>query len=319
MSTPPQALVSARALGAYSLLRAAGGTAALVLVATGAYATLASDLATVSPLALVAVLATQVGLGLAFLGVALRGGRDASAALVVTLVDAIAAVSLLAALPLAGAERPLALLAVVHLVGAVLAATVVDTAWRRFRHEGAGLTLDPERMASWLEMAETSTGHTVGEMSWDRPVMLVFLRHFGCTFCREALANLAARRAEIEADGTRIALVHMSDGERADEVLSSFGLEGVAHVRDTGQDLYRAFGLDRGTLMQLAGPRVISRGLIAGWMRGLGIGGIEGDVSRLSGVFLVSNGEVVHTYRQRDAADQPDFVQLARCTAPGVC
>jgi len=319
MATTPQPLVSARALGVYSLLRAAGGAVALVLVALGLVPTLIPDLALVSPLALVAMLATQVGLGLGFLVIALRGGKDAFAALVLTLVDSIAAISLLAALPLAGAERPLALLAVLHLIGAVFAATVVDTAWRRFRFDGAGLDVDRERMASWLEMAEASNGATVSEMSWDRPVMLVFLRHFGCTFCREALTDLARRREEIERDGTQIVLVHMSDAERADEVLASFGLEGVAHVRDTENDLYRAFGLNRGTLWQIAGPRIVARGMAAGWMRGLGIGGVEGDVTRLSGVFVVTRGEVVHAYRHRDAADRPDFVELSNCTAPGVC
>jgi peroxiredoxin len=318
-TTSPQLLVPARALGAYSLVRVAGSLVALAVVGLGLVPRVAPDLGGVSPLALVAVFATQLGLGLGFLVVALRGGRDAFAGLVVTLIDGVAAVSLLAALPLARAERPLALLAVVHIIGAVLAATVVDAAWRRYRHQGAGLRLDADRMASWLEMAETSAGFTVAEMSRSGPVMLVFLRHFGCTFCRQALTDLGSRRGEIERDGTRIVVVHMSEDDRATETLKGFGLAGVSHVRDSEQELYRAFGIDRGTLAQLASPTVVARGLRARFIEGIGLGAPDGDVTRLAGVFIVADGHVVHSYRHRDAADRPDFVRLARCTRPGIC
>ncbi len=53
-------------------------------------------------------------------------------------------------------------------------------------------------------------GRTVEELSNDQPVLLIFLRHFGCTFCREALADLRVQRSRIEAAGVRIAVVHMS-------------------------------------------------------------------------------------------------------------
>jgi hypothetical protein len=45
---------------------------------------------------------------------------------------------------------------------------------------------------------KTNYGVTLNELSRISPVLLVFLRHAGCTFCREALADLAARRPEIE-------------------------------------------------------------------------------------------------------------------------
>ncbi|MGP1310160.1 MAG: hypothetical protein ACTS27_08185, partial [Phycisphaerales bacterium] len=39
-------------------------------------------------------------------------------------------------------------------------------------------------------------------------LLLVFLRHAGCTFCREALADVAKRRRRIENAKVRIVLVH---------------------------------------------------------------------------------------------------------------
>ena len=46
--------------------------------------------------------------------------------------------------------------------------------------------------------------------------MLVFLRHFGCTFCRETLADVARHRDAIAATGAQVAFVHMSRPAEAD-------------------------------------------------------------------------------------------------------
>jgi len=188
------------------------------------------------------------------------------------------------------------------------------------REDGAALHLKREDvLAGYLEMAETQTLESVHALSHRHPVLMVFLRHFGCTFCRETLRDLGARRSEIEADGTRIVVVHMSDEERAAEVFATYGLHNVYRVRDTDCDLYRAFGLERGTLMQLFGPRVWMRGLVAGVLDGHGIGGLEGDGWRMPGVFLVSRGVVVNRYIHRSASDRPDYGTLARCPDPGLC
>ena len=49
--------------------------------------------------------------------------------------------------------------------------------------------------------ARTDQGSTVETLSRQRPVLLVFLRHAGCTFCREALADLAAQRRDVREPG----------------------------------------------------------------------------------------------------------------------
>jgi hypothetical protein len=47
-----------------------------------------------------------------------------------------------------------------------------------------------------LSAAYTSQGgETLASLTANREVFLVFLRHFGCTFCREALADIAEKRA----------------------------------------------------------------------------------------------------------------------------
>ena len=42
----------------------------------------------------------------------------------------------------------------------------------------------------------------------DRPTLVILLRSFGCTFCREAMADVAAARDDIRKAGARVAFVH---------------------------------------------------------------------------------------------------------------
>ncbi|MCE2652874.1 MAG: SelL-related redox protein [bacterium] len=167
-----------------------------------------------------------------------------------------------------------------------------------------------------LRGAMTSGGQSVAELSMRSPVLMVFLRHFGCTFCREALADVRAQLARVRARGVAVVLVHMADAAYGERFLGSYGLgtgEGVSHVSDPDKRLYRAMGLKRGTLGQLFGWKSWVRGFKAGLIDGHLVGKLVGDGFQMPGVFLVDRGEVVRTYRHTSAADRPDYDELAVC------
>lgn len=164
-----------------------------------------------------------------------------------------------------------------------------------------------------VSSVQSHRGATLRELSSDRPLLLLFLRHTGCTFCREALADLAAVRDQIEDAGTRIAVVHMSPLLRATQMFISYGLEDLHRFSDPECELYRAFGLTRGTLKELVGPSVWSRGLGA-IVRGHGLGPLEGDGFRMPGLFLLRDGRVVQSYRHRSSSDRPNYVAFANGT-----
>jgi peroxiredoxin len=172
-------------------------------------------------------------------------------------------------------------------------------------------TASPEIQRMALR-ARTQLGVTLDELSRLSPILLVFLRHTGCTFCREALADLARQRGEIEASGVRIALVHMSTEKQGECFLRRYGLEALPRVSDPRRSLYRAFGLGRGGLLRLFGPKVWIRGFEAGILRRHGIGRLVGDGFQMPGVFLVFHGEVLASYRHHTAADRPDYLSMAR-------
>ena len=158
-------------------------------------------------------------------------------------------------------------------------------------------------------------GGTLDSLSRKGPVLVVFLRHMGCTFCREALADVAARRAAIEKEGSRIVLVHMRPPDEAAAFFATYGLESVGHISDPAAVLYRSFGLRRGTLWQLFGPRVAWRGLMA-TNAGHKVGRLRGDGFQMPGVFLVRDGRFIREFRHRDAAERPNYTELAACPLP---
>lgn len=174
---------------------------------------------------------------------------------------------------------------------------------------------DPMAAAQVLERARTVSGKLLVDLSEAGPVLLVFLRQAGCTFCRETLRDLAGYQAEIEANGTRIVLVHMGDGESLDALIRLNGLEGVERIHDDGQELYRAFGLKRGTLRQLFGWRVVKRALLGGALARHGIGKTAGDPAQMPGFFLIQGGEIVRRFRHRSVADRPDYKEFAASAA----
>ena len=155
----------------------------------------------------------------------------------------------------------------------------------------------------------SNRGASLLELSRNSPLLVVFLRHSGCTFCHEAVSDIAEHREEIEAMGTQIAVVHMGQKEPVD-LLKRHGLDDIHSFKDPACSLYDTFGLQVGSVGQLLGPTVWLRGLSAR-LRGHKAGSFDGNVFRMPGVFLLDDGEVVRAFRHHSAADRPDYVQLA--------
>lgn len=164
-----------------------------------------------------------------------------------------------------------------------------------------------------LRTATTQNGESLHELSMKQPALVVCLRHLGCTFCREALHDLASRRNHLESQGTAIVLVHMSDDTDAARFFKAYDLEDVPRISDPDRVLYRAFGLHRGTFKQLFSPIVWWRGISAAFLQRHLIGKLEGDGFQMPGVFLIHGGRLAKTFRHHTVSDRPDYEDLAAC------
>ncbi len=99
-------------------------------------------------------------------------------------------------------------------------------------------------------------GNSLHEISAVKPQLVIFLRHTGCTFFREALFDLQRQRSDIEETGTGIALVHLGEEELIATFLARFGLDDLPRFGDPSCRLYRQFGLELGCFRQLLGLKV---------------------------------------------------------------
>lgn len=181
--------------------------------------------------------------------------------------------------------------------------------WDAAKSRGEPPALGPGE-ASPLDELRDGSGRSVRELSGEGPMLVVFVRHAGCTFCREALAELERVGPRLGERGVKLGIVTMSSGERNGELAASFGLTGATWFSDPDRVAYRGMELERGTFWQLFGARVWWPGVRA-TLRGHLVGGVEGDGFQMPGAFLVHRGRVVRAFRHAHAADRPDYVELA--------
>lgn len=170
---------------------------------------------------------------------------------------------------------------------------------------------------SALGTLQGSTGQTLAQLSQDQRVLVVFLRHSGCTFCREALDDLAKSRSRIEGSGAKIALVHMSLDDDIRPFVDKYHVADLPRYCDPQRQLYREFDLTAGGLTQLFGLKVMWRGMLAALRSGHGFGTrIKDSLFQMPGTFLIENGQVLRAFRHQSPADRPDYVDLACPVAP---
>jgi len=103
--------------------------------------------------------------------------------------------------------------------------------------------------------------------------------------------------------------VHPATPEAGDRFFDARWPEARA-VSDEKGELYRAFGVGRGSVGQVAGLKV--------WLPGLravlehGVGRPEGDPMLLSGWFLIDGGRVVWEPRHRTTGEARRWAELER-------
>lgn len=139
--------------------------------------------------------------------------------------------------------------------------------------------------------------------SWsERPAAVVFLRHFGCTFCREHAADVQQRYDEIEAAGGTAVAVGLGTPAHAAQFRELSGIEfGLLVAEDTS--LHERAGLTRGNWLRVIGPQIIPRA-IAAMRKGHRAKRTRADMSQLGGTFVIApGGEIAYAHKASSSAD----------------
>ncbi len=165
-----------------------------------------------------------------------------------------------------------------------------------------------------LDALRDDHGTTLRSLTDQGSTLAVLLRHSGCTFCRQTLADLAKWQDAIRKANVQIALVVPADSTATlRDLAQHYGLSGATLFCDPDRVLYRALDVRRGTFGQLLGPRVWIKGVLAA-LQGHGIGKLEGDGFQMPGAFVIHRGKVLRAYRHATAGDRPDLQELACST-----
>jgi len=165
----------------------------------------------------------------------------------------------------------------------------------------------------FIEGVLTNKDNNLLSMSKEKPIMLVFLRHFGCVFCRDALRELSSLKSFFEEKEVDIVFVHMAEQVIAEEFFEKYELTNFESISDPSCELYNSFGLGKGNFNQLFGLKSLIRGFEAS-KHGTMISLKQiGDGFQMPGIFIISQGKIVASYIHQKAADKPNYKDLVNC------
>ena len=153
----------------------------------------------------------------------------------------------------------------------------------------------------------TATGERVQLSSlWaEKPLLLAFTRHFGCPQCKEMLSQLVESKADIEKSG--LTIVAVTQGTPAETLeFCKRQAPGIVCLSDPERKAYDAYGLERGSMWQVAFSPAVIRGTARAKRNGHNpeMPPKGQDVSQMSGTFIIgTDGRIRLPYYYNNIAD----------------
>lgn len=149
----------------------------------------------------------------------------------------------------------------------------------------------------------------LGDLWSERPAVLVWLRHYGCPFCRQYIARLAERYGEFESRDIALVAIGMGDPREATDFLGGRDVPFPLLV-DGGQETYRKLELTR-SFLGSNGPKVWFKALQAAVFEGNKMSVAKQDQSQLGGAMAVApGGQIKYLHRARNSADNAPIDDL---------
>ena len=141
----------------------------------------------------------------------------------------------------------------------------------------------------------------------DGPLVVMFMRHFGCAFCREQLIRVGRATEEFDAAGAQIVAIFQYPAAASHDFCRGRQVP-FECLGDPERVAYAEVSLGRGGLRQLLGWRVAKRLPAAARMTGSLSGGAQGaDMAQLPGTFVIDTGGRVRlAHYNESSADNPE-------------
>jgi len=138
-------------------------------------------------------------------------------------------------------------------------------------------------------------------------IILHFLRHLGCIYCKHAVDQLYKYKQE-HPNFPPVIFIHQSNEEQASLFFQKHYPD-ASYITDTDLSLYNLFGIRKLKGMHLFDPRMIFKGFklsLLGYTNRLG----HGNIYLLSGTFVFLNGKMVWSHRAKRAGEEPDWKKV---------
>lgn len=163
--------------------------------------------------------------------------------------------------------------------------------------------IDGHRLASTTVLNAAGGTTRLGELWQATPAVVVWLRHFGCLFCKEQTEEFRVRRDDIEARGARLVFVGNGGRRYASGFRDEFCPDCTV-LTDPRLTSYRLIGARSGVLNTL-GPQAWGAGIRA-LARGARQQRTQGSPFQQGGVLVIAPGDkVVYSYLSSAAGDHP--------------
>ena len=140
----------------------------------------------------------------------------------------------------------------------------------------------------------------------DDPVLLVFLRFFGCVFCRETVSDLRGL-SERQPDFPKVIFVSEAKKVEVQAFVRRYWPT-AATISDPQGSLYAAFGVGKSVLKSFSPSVFRARRRAIG--KGNEQGPPDGNILRMPGAFLMHRDEVIWSHDFRHSGELPDFEHL---------
>ncbi len=148
----------------------------------------------------------------------------------------------------------------------------------------------------------------LSELWQQQPIVLVFVRHSGCTLCFDHAVAMREAYSQIQAAGAEVVLVTMDDPVGLHAFKERWQLPFVC-LADPGQEAYRAYQCPRGSVLAVIGPVMWWSAIKSLFRHGAGL--VRADPMQLPGSFVIDrDGMLRFAHRSRHSADwaSPDQI-----------
>jgi peroxiredoxin len=174
--------------------------------------------------------------------------------------------------------------------------------------------MDVARLSSISLPDQNGTMHRLGDLWADQPVIVVFLRHFGCHNCRDHAMQLRDRYDDLRPQGIELVAIGTGDRRYAGAFVRDERIPFLVLVDDDAAAA-RAASVNVASWYRLLHPSSWKASIEA-WKRGARIHKAGKRVTQLGATFVIGPGDIVrYSHVDADSVDHAPIPDVLAAVA----